>query len=45
MEWDAADFGSIIDNQYFFQHGVIHDLVDDGGFEWKIGGEDEHQSN
>ena len=45
MAWDATDFGSIINNQYFFQHGVIHDLVDDGGFEWKLGGEDEHQSN
>ena len=45
MQWNATDFGSIINNQSFFQHGVIHDIVDDGDFEWKVGGEDEHQSN
>lgn len=42
MQWYATDFGSIINNQSFFQHGVIHDIVEDGDFEWKVGGEDEH---
>lgn len=45
MQWNATDFGSIINNQSFFQHGVIHDIVDDGNFEWKVGEEDEHQSD
>lgn len=45
MQWNAADFGSIINNQSFFQHGVIHDIVDEGDFEWKVGEEDEHQSD
>lgn len=45
MQWNATDFGSIINNQSFFQHGVIHDIVDDGKFEWKVDEEDEHQSN
>lgn len=42
MLWDAADFGSIVKNQDFFQHGVIHDIVDNCEFEWKIGEKNEH---
>ncbi len=42
MQWEVMEFGSIIRNQGFFQHGVIHNIVDDGDFEWKVGGEDEH---
>lgn len=42
MKWSVNDFGSIVNNQNFFQHGVIHDIVDDGKFDWKIGEEDEH---
>lgn len=42
MQWDATDFGSIVNNRSFFQHGVIHDIVEDGDFEWKVGGEDEY---
>lgn len=42
MQWEAMEFGSIIRNQGFFQHGVIHNIVDDGKFEWKVGGGDEH---
>lgn len=42
MLWDAADFGSIVKNQDFFQHGVIHDIVDNREFEWKIGEKNEH---
>ena len=45
MQWNATDFGSIINNQNFFQRGVIHDIVDEGDFEWKVGTEDEHHSN
>ena len=43
MIWDAKDFGSIIRNQGFFQRGVIHNIVDETEFHWKVGGEkDEH---
>lgn len=43
MQWDANDFGSIIRNQGFFQRGVIHNIVDDTDFKWKVGDEkDEH---
>ena len=43
MQWDANDFGSIIRNQGFFQRGVIHNIVDDTDFKWKVGEEkDEH---
>lgn len=42
MQWEAMEFGSIIRNQGFFQHGVIHNIVDEGDFEWKVGGENEH---
>lgn len=42
MGWDAIDFGSIVNNRSFFQHGVIHDIVEDGDFEWKVGDKDEH---
>ncbi len=45
MQWEAMDFGSIIRNQGFFQHGVIHNVVDDGDFEWKVGDEDEHPAD
>lgn len=37
MMWDAHDFGSIIRNQGFFQRGVIHNIVDENGFKWKVG--------
>ena len=44
MLWDAHDFGSIIRNQCFFQRGVIHNIVDENDFKWKVGEEkDEHQ--
>lgn len=42
MKWNATDFGSIVKNRSFFQHGVIHDIVEEGNFEWKVGDEDEH---
>ena len=42
MLWSAEDFGSIIRNQDFFQHGVIHNIVDETAFNWKVGGENEH---
>lgn len=45
MQWEAMDFGSIIRNQGFFQQGVIHNVVDDGDFEWKVGDEDEHPAD
>ena len=45
MRWAPVDFGSIIRNQGFFQHGVIHNIVDDGDFEWKVGDEDEHPAD
>lgn len=44
MMWDADDFGSIIRNQGFFQRGVIHNIVNETDFRWKVGGEkDEHK--
>ena len=42
MQWQADDFGSITHNQGFFQRGVIHDIVNEGNFEWKIEDEDEY---
>lgn len=39
MLWQANDFGSIIRNQDFFQRGVIHNIVDETDFSWKVGGE------
>lgn len=45
MQWEPVDFGSIIRNQGFFQHGVIHNVVDDGDFEWKVGDEDEYPAD
>ncbi len=43
MQWNANDFGSIIRNQDFFQRGVIHNIVDETHFKWKVGeDEDEH---
>lgn len=39
MSWDANDFGSIIRNQGFFQRGVIHNIVDETDFKWKVGDE------
>lgn len=43
MQWTANDFGSIIRNQGFFQRGVIHNIVDETDFRWKVGEEkDEH---
>lgn len=45
MQWQAFDFGSIIRNSDFFQHGVIHNIVDANKFRWKLEetGEDEHK--
>ena len=44
MVWNADDFGSIIRNQGFFQRGVIHNIVDETDFKWKVGEEkDEHK--
>lgn len=37
MMWDANDFGSIIRNQGFFQRGIIHNIVDETDFRWKVG--------
>lgn len=37
MVWDAKDFGSIIRNQGYFQRGVIHNIVDETDFNWKVG--------
>lgn len=43
MSWDAKDFGSIIRNQGYFQRGIIHNIVDETDFKWKVGEEeDEH---
>lgn len=39
MLWKADDFGSIIRNQDFFQRGVIHNIVDETDFRWKVGEE------
>lgn len=44
MMWSAEDFGSIISNKDYFQHGVIHNIVDEGNFAWKIEEDDnEHK--
>lgn len=41
--WEAKDFGSIIKNRDYFQHGVIHNIVDETDFKWKVGDDkDEH---
>ncbi len=37
MMWDANDFGSIIRNQGFFQRGIIHNIVDETDFRWRVG--------
>lgn len=37
MQWNADDFGSIVRNQDYFQHGVIHSIVDETNFDWKVG--------
>lgn len=43
MMWDVSDFGSIIRNQGFFQRGIIHNIVDETDFRWRVGEEkDEH---
>lgn len=42
MLWKAEDFGSIIRNQDFFQHGVIHNIVNETEFNWKVGDENEY---
>lgn len=39
MMWDVHDFGSIIRNQGFFQRGIIHNIVDETDFRWKVGEE------
>lgn len=40
MSWDANDFGSIIRNQGYFQRGIIHNIVDETDFKWKVGEEE-----
>lgn len=46
MQWDAKDFGTIIRNQDFFQHGIIHNIVDETDFRWKVGEDkDEHNKD
>ncbi|MCC8014896.1 MAG: hypothetical protein LIO87_06835 [Eubacterium sp.] len=40
MSWDAKDFGSIIRNQGYFQRGIIHNIVDETDFTWKVGEEE-----
>jgi len=43
MQWKAEDFGTIIHNRNFFQHGVIHNIVDETDYIWRVGEEkDEH---
>lgn len=42
MAWDARDFGSIVRNRGFFQRGVIHNIVDESEFTWKVDEEVEH---
>jgi len=37
MLWQANDFGSIVRNQDFFQRGLIHNIVDETEFKWKVG--------
>lgn len=37
MFWEAKDFGSIVRNQGYFQRGVIHNIVDETDFKWKVG--------
>ena len=39
MSWDAKDFGSIIRNRGYFQRGVIHSIVDETDFKWRVGEE------
>lgn len=39
MGWDVNDFGSIIRNQGYFQRGIIHNIVDETDFKWKVGKE------
>lgn len=44
MSWNSNDFGSIIRNQGYFQRGVIHNIVDETDFRWKVGEEkNEHK--
>lgn len=44
MCWDANDFGSIIRNRGYFQRGIIHNIVDETEFKWKVGEEkNEHK--
>lgn len=42
MSWDPRDFGSIVRNRGFFQRGVIHNIVDESDFTWKVDAEVEH---
>ncbi|EQK42657.1 hypothetical protein C672_1601 [[Clostridium] bifermentans ATCC 638] len=37
MSWDVRDFESIIKNQYYFQRGIIHTIVDVKEFSWDVG--------
>jgi len=40
--WHAHDFGHIVGNASYFQHGIIHGLVDAKSFEWSLEVDDEH---
>lgn len=42
MKMQVEDFGTIIQNQAFFQCGVVHDIVNEGEFVWYIGEENEY---
>ena len=37
LDLEARDFGSIINNRLFFQHGVMHNIADSTDFRWKLG--------
>lgn len=36
MRWEAKDFDSIIRNQDYFQRGMIHSIIDENKFNWKL---------
>lgn len=43
MMWEPRNFGHFTHNQQYFQRGIIHNIVDDGDFRWKVGEtENEH---
>lgn len=36
MEWPATNFGLFACNHQFYQHGIIHNIVQDSDFRWEI---------